>query len=82
MNRSAFSRKTDTTELQKAPNCKFFYSFPCNDLHHFPTKKIRQISRRSAGRSKYGGRLLFAPGKEHRHEHKNARDPNHCIRFV
>jgi len=51
----AFSRKTDTTELQKPPNCNFFYPFIYNDLRHFLPKKIPRIPRKSAGPSKYEG---------------------------
>jgi len=39
MNRSAFSRKTEGTELQKPPNRKISYPFIHNDLRHFPSKK-------------------------------------------
>jgi len=39
-----FSRKTDGTESQKTSNPKFFYPFIYNDLRHFLTKKIPQIS--------------------------------------
>jgi len=66
-----FSRKTNGTELQKPPNRKFSYSFAYNDLRHFPPKKSPEFRIKRAGRSKYGGRLLFAPGKERRHEYKN-----------
>jgi hypothetical protein len=66
-----FSRKTDGAELQKPSNRKFFLSFIYNDLRHFPRKKSPKFRIKRAGRSKYGGRLLFAPGKERRHEYKN-----------
>jgi hypothetical protein len=82
MNRSPFSRKNDGTKLQKPPNRKFFYSFIYNDLRHSPRKKSPEFRIKSAGRSNYGGRLFFAPGKERRHEHKNARDPHHRLPFV
>jgi len=72
----------------KAPNCKnlrivnFFYPFIYKHLRHFPTKKIPRISIKSAGPAKYGGRLLFAPGKEYRDEYENPRGPKHPLRFV
>jgi hypothetical protein len=65
------ARKTDGTELQKPPNRKFFYSFIYNDLRRSPPKKSPEFRTKRAGRSKYGGRLLFAPGQEYRDEYKN-----------